>query len=83
MQLVGLAHETPYSWAKRSVPAGCGLGTTDQPVPSQRSIRTPIPPINAASPTAKQLVALRHEIDTSSLNEPVAATGAIDHVAPS
>jgi len=74
---VGLAHDTPPN-VEADAPAGFGLATTDQLVPSQRSTNVSVP----FAPTATQLVALAHD---TALNVPPTGPGVVtaDQTVPS
>ena len=81
-QLVGLAHETPFSVATMIAGSMLGLGRLTHALPFHRSNtgRVTAPP--KESPTAKQLVVAGHATARSSLREAPVGGAVIDHAVP-
>ena len=82
--MVALVHETPESWLIVA-PAGFGLVTTDQVVPSQRCTEVLLRPgAVIVLPTAMQLVVLVHDTPSNVANDALIGLGlgVVDHVTP-
>ena len=80
-QFVALVHDTPAS-ALSAPPGALGLGTIDQDVPFQRSINVFVAALVWKLPTAKQVVALTHDMADRALSDDPDNGGAIDQVLP-
>src|SRR3954447_16228911 len=84
IHIVALAQETPFRIVEVA-PTGFGLGTTDQLVPFQRSIKLFVVVLVEYEPTAKQLVVLAHDTPfrvATMLAGSTAGAGMRDHAVP-